>query len=334
MVQYGGERSCRRASALPAWRSGVFIRHTSGSGIGGLVDTTRRVVLILADISGYTRFMLENATAAVHAQMVITKLLEEIIREVEIPLQVKEIEGDAVFLYALKSDDDAEWDETRRLIGRKLLSFFDAFARGILAGSEFALCSCPSCQNIDRLKLKVVVHSGEAVFHKVGNFEEVSGVDVILAHRLLKNSIRADEYILMSEAAYRDIEIETSMDLSQGEERYEGFAPIRTYAFLKERLSEPNPEAVEHFYADRSRAFATGLRMLAKGYFGQLQILLGPQDKITYNNLGDLRITSISRAMLFARVVLLAPILVPLGAAIQAYRAFTRSTLATRRHRT
>ena len=46
----------------------------------------------------------------------------------------------------------------RRLIGHKLVSFFEAFARGILAGSEFALCSCPSCQNIDQLKLKIVVH--------------------------------------------------------------------------------------------------------------------------------------------------------------------------------
>jgi Protein of unknown function (DUF2652) len=40
----------------------------------------------------------------VHGRMVITKLLEEIIREVEIPLRVKEIEGDAVFLFAIKPD--------------------------------------------------------------------------------------------------------------------------------------------------------------------------------------------------------------------------------------
>ena len=39
-----------------------------------------RVVLIIADISGYTRFMLANRTALVHGQMVVTKLLEEIIR--------------------------------------------------------------------------------------------------------------------------------------------------------------------------------------------------------------------------------------------------------------
>ena len=101
---------------------------------------TEQVVLILADISGYTRFMLASQEALVHGQQVITELLESIIREVEIPLKVKEIEGDAVFLYAVKPDDDAAWEETRRMIGRKLISFFEAFARTILWASESTLC--------------------------------------------------------------------------------------------------------------------------------------------------------------------------------------------------
>lgn len=298
------------------------------------MDTrTERLVLILADISGYTRFMLANETALVHAQMVITKLLEEIIREVEIPLEVKEIEGDAVFLYAIKPDDDAVWADTRRLIGGKLISFFEAFARGILAGSEFALCSCPSCQNVDQLKLKIVVHSGKAVFHKVGRFSDLSGVDVILAHRLLKNSIPSDEYVLMTEAAYRDIEFPTEVEVSQGEEHYEGFGSIRTYTYLTEGASTPKAAAVERLYADRGRAFATGLRMLAKGYFGQLQILLRLRPAGTYNNLGELRVRPLARAAMALRVVVLAPLLIPLGAGVQGYRALTRSTLSSRRRR-
>jgi class 3 adenylate cyclase len=297
------------------------------------VNATKRVVLILADISGYTRFMLANATAMVHAQMVITKLLEEIIREVEIPLQVKEVEGDAVFLYAIKPDDDAAWDETRRSIGRKLPSFFDAFARGILAGSEFALCSCPSCQNVDQLKLKIVVHSGEAVFHNVGPFSDLSGVDVILAHRLLKNSIPSDEYVLMTEAAYRDIEFETPVEVNEGEEHYEGFGAIRTYMYLTEGAAAPKAEAVERLYENRARAFATGLRMLAKGYFGQIQILLNPRTTGTYRNLGELSVGRLARAAMALRVILLAPLLIPFGAGVQGYRALTRSARSERRRR-
>ncbi|MDP3938961.1 MAG: DUF2652 domain-containing protein, partial [Deltaproteobacteria bacterium] len=223
---------------------------------------TERVVLILADISGYTQFMLANQTAMVHGQMVITKLLEAIIREIEIPLEVKEIEGDAVFLYAIKPDDGDAWEEMRLLIGRKLVSLFEAFARAVLAGSEFALCACPTCQNIDKLKLKIVVHSGEALFHKVGRFENVSGVDVILAHRLLKNSIPHDEYVLMTEPAYRDIQLATEMKVTSGEEHYEGFGAISTYTCLAEGACAPTSDAVERLYAERGITFALAVRVL------------------------------------------------------------------------
>jgi class 3 adenylate cyclase len=295
---------------------------------------TEHVVLIIADISGYTRFMLANQTALVHGQMVITKLLEAIIREVEIPLEVKEIEGDAVFLYAIKPDDEAKWEEVRRLIGRKLVSFFEAFARGILVGSEFALCSCPSCQNIDQLKLKIVVHSGEVVFHKVGPFSDLSGVDVILAHRLLKNSIPSDEYVLMTESAYREIEFPTEVEVKRGEEHYEGFGAIQTYAYLADGTSAPDPAAVDRLYANRRRAFATGLRMLGKGYSGEIRTLLSSRPAGKYNDLEGLPVPLLNRTAMALRAILLAPLLIPLGAGVQAYRAMTRSTLSARRSRT
>jgi len=294
---------------------------------------TERVVLILADISGYTRFMLANQRALVHGQMVITKLLEEIIREVEIPLEVKEIEGDAVFLYAIKPDDETEWAETRQLIGRKLVSFFEAFARGILVGSEFALCSCPSCQNIDQLKLKIVVHSGEAVFHKVGQFSDVSGVDVILAHRLLKNSIPSDEYVLMTESAYREIEFPTEVEVTRGEEHYEGFGSIRTYTYLTEGATLPEAPTVERLYANRGRAFTTGLRMLAIGYVGQIKQLFRLRPAGKYNDLDELPNWPLARAVMAVSVIVLAPLMIPIGVGIQAYRALARSTLSTRRSR-
>jgi hypothetical protein len=60
----------------------------------------QQVVLVLGDISGYTRFMVENQLAAAHGQICITFLIETLLREVDIPLQLQAIEGDAVFLYA------------------------------------------------------------------------------------------------------------------------------------------------------------------------------------------------------------------------------------------
>jgi class 3 adenylate cyclase len=292
---------------------------------------TARVVLILADISGYTRFMLANQAALAHGQMVITKLLEAIIQEVEIPLEIKEIEGDAVFLYAIKPDDEAAWEETRGLIGRKLVRFFEAFARAILAASEFALCKCPSCQNIDQLRLKIVVHSGEAILHQIGRFSEVSGVDVILAHRLLKNSVPSHEYVLMTESAYREIQFPSDAKVIRGEEYYDGFGAIATYTYLADGACGPQPEAIERLYENRGQAFRTGLRMLAKGYFGQLPILLGMRPPGNFTELDELPIRPLARAALAVRVVVLAPLLLPLGVGVQAYRALTRSTLSERR---
>jgi hypothetical protein len=60
------------------------------------------VVLIIADISGYTRFMTRTKMSLAHAQAIITELLQSILHEIEIPLHVVEIEGDAVFFYGIE----------------------------------------------------------------------------------------------------------------------------------------------------------------------------------------------------------------------------------------
>lgn len=292
---------------------------------------TERVVLILADISGYTRFMLANQETLAHGQTIISKLLESIIREVEIPLEIKEIEGDAVFLYAIRPADEAAWAQTRKLIGRKLVTFFEAFSRSLLAASEFALCECPSCANIDQLRLKIVVHSGRALFHRVGRFSDVSGVDVILVHRLLKNAVPSDEYVLMTEAAYRDIGFPADVEVLRGEEHYDGFGAIPTFTYLADGASAPKPEAVEHFYENRARAFRSGLTVLVKGYFGQIPVLLGLRPPRRFNDVDELPIRALPRLALALRAILLAPLVLPYGAAVQARRAFTRSTLAARR---
>ena len=285
---------------------------------------TERVVLILADISGYTRFMLASQEALVHGQQVITELLESIIREVEIPIKVKEIEGDAVFLYAVKPDDDAAWEEARRMIGRKLISFFEAFARTILWASESTLCPCAVCENLDQLKLKIAVHSGEALFHRVGGVSDISGVDVILIHRLLKNSVKSDEYVLMTEAAYRDISFPVDVEISKGEEHYPEFGSVPTYTYVAKGGGPPTRDALEGYYAAPVRALGNDLHWLAKGYFGQLPILLGWTKPRKFGELDDLPVRWSVRVALALGLVLLAPVMVPAGVVVQAYRVLTR----------
>ena len=55
------------------------------------------VLLLIADISGYTDFMLSNKVSLAHSQDIITKLMKVIIKEVKIPLKISKFEGDAIF---------------------------------------------------------------------------------------------------------------------------------------------------------------------------------------------------------------------------------------------
>jgi len=191
----------------------------------------QEVVLILADISGYTRFMLSNRTSIRHAQIIITELTKAIIAQVEIPLEISKLEGDAVFLYALKTNA-AQWENISREIGRKLLAFLAAFADKLAELSQSNTCPCDACMNIETLHLKIIVHSGQALLYQLGRFEELSGVDVIIAHRLLKNSVTVPEYILLTEAAYREVEFPVELPVMPMEETYADFGTIKTYVYF------------------------------------------------------------------------------------------------------
>ena len=192
----------------------------------------RRIFLVLVDISGYTRFLRLHRMSLLHAERIITELLETIIQTSKPPLVLHELEGDAVNFYAI-SDGSREMAKD---IGVQVLSFIEAFRfRDRELVSECGACSCDACDNVGKLKLKAILHHGEAAFSKVRHFENIGGEDVILAHRLLKNSIEHDEYILLSEA-FADMcgDVE-GMDLEQRTEFCEGIGNVT----VKVHYTEP-----------------------------------------------------------------------------------------------
>ena len=157
----------------------------------------RPISLVLIDISGYTRFTKLHRLSALHAEKIIGDLLESIIGRASPPLRLHEILGDAVSFYADAEINLSLADEIRRQVA----SIFDAFRlrEGELI-SDCSLCICEACRNVGKLQLKAILHRGEAVFSKVAEFQKISGEDVILAHRLLKNSVPMREYILETRA--------------------------------------------------------------------------------------------------------------------------------------
>lgn len=91
---------------------------------------------------------------------------------------------------------------------------------------------------MDKLKLKIIVHSGEALFYKIEKFNELSGVDVIIVHKLLKNSVSQDEYILLTESAYYNLEFSEAITLQKSEENYADLGIIKTFIYIPSLVEE------------------------------------------------------------------------------------------------
>lgn len=160
-----------------------------------------QVSLILADISGYTSFVTMHRISLLHAEQIITELLEAIISQIEAPLILNKLEGDAAFLYARAGDETG----LARIVLDKVLVFFSAFQakqQKLIKAGEGG-CFCEACCNISQLKLKIIAHYGQAVIKQVRHLEELAGTDVILAHRLLKNKVPSHEYLLLTEKFYQ-----------------------------------------------------------------------------------------------------------------------------------
>ena len=158
------------------------------------IHQPERGFLVLADISGFTAFT--TATEVDHGAAVIGALLAEVMNALSPPLEIQELEGDAVF--ALGSDRVMPADAPLVALLRGAYRAFRERQQDMQADSS---CSCRACSSVGTLGLKMVVHHGRFVRQSVAGRPRVTGPDVILAHRLLKNAVGARTYLLLTEAA-------------------------------------------------------------------------------------------------------------------------------------
>lgn len=158
-------------------------------------------VLVLADISGYTDFITNREVSLLHAEQIITDLLESMIDRTEHPLILNKLEGDAAFLYAESGPEQAATVRDALMQVQMLFTAFDERLGKIRL--ERAHCNCDACANVSNLKLKAFTHCGEIAIKQVRQFEELAGEEVILIHRLMKNHLAEREYVLLTEAITR-----------------------------------------------------------------------------------------------------------------------------------
>lgn len=184
----------------------------------------------IADISGYTSFMIQNQTDYDHGTLLISDLMQSLVDEVKLPMKIAKLEGDALFFTV------ACESLTKEDLGRKLLRFFDVFFEKLSHLKRSITCRCGGCANLDRLELKIIGHYGKAEIARIGAFEELSGVDVILAHRLLKNSLREKTYFLMTSRAFEKISIPANLRLAERKEIDPDFGEIPIFVCYPERI--------------------------------------------------------------------------------------------------
>ncbi len=145
------------------------------------IRQTESGCLALADISGYTAYLV--GVELDHAQDVLEDLTETVVTSLAPPMKLSKLEGDAVFVYMPGTRVDAS------MLLDTLDAAYFAFRRRQEAIDRATQCDCNACVLIPRLDLKFVAHHGQFGRQHVGGGEELSGSDVILVHRLVKNRV-------------------------------------------------------------------------------------------------------------------------------------------------
>lgn len=179
---------------------------------------SREGYLVIADIAGYTAFL--TGTELEHAQGIIEELTALIRERLAPPLRFVKLEGDAVFCYA----DGSTFADGERLIELLEVCYFD-FSNLLFNMVRATTCQCTACASIDSLDLKFVAHYGTFVIQRGDATEDLAGPDVILVHRLLKNSITEQmgigPYVFFTDACLQHLP--QSFSLPKHSETYESF---------------------------------------------------------------------------------------------------------------
>lgn len=147
-------------------------------------------LIMIPDISGFTEYIYDADLS--HSQMRIASLLEAILDSNELELNVSEIEGDAILFYCMDNTS------TYHQIIEQCKLMFTRFHEK-LKEFEGSGCQCGSCHKLQKLTLKFILHFGQLGSVMVKDYCKLYGRDLIIAHRLLKNDLPLDEYILFTD---------------------------------------------------------------------------------------------------------------------------------------
>ena len=177
-----------------------------------------KAILFIPDISGYTQFV--TNTEISHQEHILTELLEILMDTNEVGLELAEVEGDALFYYAVDNIPD------HKAMLRMVRKMYIRFHAHLQYYDKYRICHCGACEGATGLNLKFVMHRGEISFLKLKTQKpKPHGKEVITVHRLLKNNIDSNEYLMLTNQAFTSDknlikEILDTDDVLQGSESY------------------------------------------------------------------------------------------------------------------
>ena len=189
--------------------------------------STQQGYFLIADITGYTNYLSKSELE--HAQQTLTALLNLLIKHTRPPLIISRLAGDAVISYGLR--DNFFQGQT---FVEMIEDTYVAFRRTIDLMVMNTTCPCNACRNINTLDLKFFVHYGAFGIQKLDGHDEMVGADVIVIHRLLKNTVTKKTslwaYALYTDAAIQQLGLEDICSVMiPHEEVHEHLGAVKTW---------------------------------------------------------------------------------------------------------
>ncbi|TGE21679.1 DUF2652 domain-containing protein [Hymenobacter aquaticus] len=148
-------------------------------------------LLFIPDISGFTRFIQESGS--VLAPQLIADLLEILVEANTLSMEVSEIQGDAILFYRLGPPPSVQEVVTQC---RRIFLDFQNYLRLMERDLDSELSAALRSHD---LTIKIIVHFGKVSVAQIRQFTKLMGRDVIVVHRLLKNNVTGNEYVLLSD---------------------------------------------------------------------------------------------------------------------------------------
>jgi hypothetical protein len=184
---------------------------------------------ILTDISGYTEFLTKSELD--HAHATLQSLFDVQLEHIKFPLKISGFRGDAIFMYT----PEACFVNPQSFL-ETLENLYIVFAGTLRQMQINTTCPCRACRNMSKLDLKMCIHYGEYLVQDLGGREELLGADVIVPHRMLKNTViektGVKAYALFSEAAAEMLRLEElSQPLIPHAETYEHLGELKMLVY-------------------------------------------------------------------------------------------------------